>query len=192
MQGCVFLCYLSQSWCIFFFYWLLQSVVVDTRVIIVAWQLTYSHTSFSLSISEWLSASQVSLQHARKPFAHVPSLLESLQQTLSSKPQDFCHILNCEACLISAFPVAASLVLHLKQLWRNISLKKCKCIYPYAIQDVDEFVSSSEQIWRNEASHHLLTSEWVPSEWVQIADTNITIIHTSSVQCLKKWKVACL
>lgn len=100
---------------------LLQSVVVDTRVIIVAWQLACSHTSFSLSISEWLSTSQVSLQHARKPFAHVPSLLESLQQTLSSKPQDFCHILNCESCLISAFPVAESLVLLLKQLWRNIS-----------------------------------------------------------------------
>ncbi len=27
-----------------------------------------------------------------------------------------------------------------------------------AIQDVDEFVSSSEQIWRNLALHHLLTS----------------------------------
>ncbi len=27
-----------------------------------------------------------------------------------------------------------------------------------AIQDVDEFVSSSEQIWRNLALHHLLTN----------------------------------
>ncbi len=39
-----------------------------------------------------------------------------------------------------------------------------------AIQDVDEFVFSSEQIWRNFALHHSLTngssvSEWVPSEW---------------------------
>ncbi len=29
-----------------------------------------------------------------------------------------------------------------------------------AIQDDDEFVSSSEQIWRNLALHHLLTNEW--------------------------------
>ncbi len=27
-----------------------------------------------------------------------------------------------------------------------------------AIQDLDEFVSSSEQIWRNVALHHLLTN----------------------------------
>ncbi len=33
---------------------------------------------------------------------------------------------------------------------------------------------------------HLLTndsSEWVPSEWVQTTDTNITIIHTTPDQC---------
>ncbi len=29
---------------------------------------------------------------------------------------------------------------------------------PQAIQDVDEFVSSSEEIWRNVAVHHLLTN----------------------------------
>ncbi len=33
------------------------------------------------------------------------------------------------------------------------------------IQDLDKFVSSSEQIWRNLAFYHLLCSEWVPSEW---------------------------
>ncbi len=38
------------------------------------------------------------------------------------------------------------------------------------IQDVDEFVSSSEQIWEIVALNQLLTkwilcSEWVPSEW---------------------------
>ncbi len=32
-----------------------------------------------------------------------------------------------------------------------------KCTYSPAIQDVDEFVSSSEQIWRNLALHYLLT-----------------------------------
>ncbi len=31
-----------------------------------------------------------------------------------------------------------------------------KYTQPQAIQDVDEFVSSSEQIWRNVALHHLL------------------------------------
>ncbi len=34
-------------------------------------------------------------------------------------------------------------------------------IHPQTIQDVDEFVFSSDQIWRNVALHH---SEWVPSE----------------------------
>ncbi len=37
--------------------------------------------------------------------------------------------------------------------------------HPQAIQDVDEFVSLSQKILRNEALHYLLTSEWVPSEW---------------------------
>jgi len=36
------------------------------------------------------------------------------------------------------------------------------CIHHQAIQDVDEFVFSSEQIWRNA---RLFSSEWVPSEW---------------------------
>ncbi len=42
-------------------------------------------------------------------------------------------------------------------------------MYSQAIQDVDEFVSSSDQIWRNVAlslTHQwMLCSEWVPSEW---------------------------
>ncbi len=33
-----------------------------------------------------------------------------------------------------------------------------KCIHPQVIQDVEEFVSSSERIWRNLTLHHLLTS----------------------------------
>ncbi len=33
-----------------------------------------------------------------------------------------------------------------------------KLNHPYTIQDVDEFVSSSEQIWRNLALRHLLTN----------------------------------
>ncbi len=38
-------------------------------------------------------------------------------------------------------------------------MKMCwKCTHPQAIQDVDEFVSSSEQIWRNVAFPHLLIS----------------------------------
>ncbi len=41
------------------------------------------------------------------------------------------------------------------QLKRKISWK---CTPSQAIRDVDEFVSSSEQIWRNSALHHLLTS----------------------------------
>ncbi len=33
-----------------------------------------------------------------------------------------------------------------------------KCIHTQAIQDLDEFTSSSEQIWRNVTLHHLLTN----------------------------------
>ncbi len=36
-------------------------------------------------------------------------------------------------------------------------IQKCKCTLLQAIQDVEEFVSSSEQIWRNTAFLHLLT-----------------------------------
>ncbi len=32
------------------------------------------------------------------------------------------------------------------------------CTHPQAIQDVDDIVCPSEQIWRNVALHHLLTS----------------------------------
>ncbi len=62
----------------------------------------------------------------------------------------------------------------MKNCWKHIQ----------AIQDVDEFVSSWEQIWRNLALHHLLTMD--PLQWmgavrrgVQTADKNITIIHKS-------------
>ncbi len=49
----------------------------------------------------------------------------------------------------------------------NISLQ---FTHPQIIQDVDEFVSSSEKIRRNLALHNLPTNvsictEWVPSEW---------------------------
>ncbi len=33
-----------------------------------------------------------------------------------------------------------------------------KCTHPQAIQNIDEFISSSEQIWRDVTLHHLLTS----------------------------------
>ncbi len=37
-------------------------------------------------------------------------------------------------------------------------MKMCLFTYSQAIQDVDEFVSLSEQIWRNLALLHLLTN----------------------------------
>ncbi len=48
-----------------------------------------------------------------------------------------------------------------------------------AIQDVDEFVSSSELqkfSITSRAQQWILCSEWVPSEW-ESADKKITIIH---------------
>ncbi len=55
-------------------------------------------------------------------------------------------------------------------------------MYPQAIQDVDEFDSSSEPDLEKRciislAHQWILCSEWVPSEWVLTADKNITIIH---------------
>ncbi len=58
-------------------------------------------------------------------------------------------------------------------------------MHPQAMQDIDEFVSSSEQIWRNVALHHLLMD---PLQWmgavrmrVQTADKDITMIYTTPV-----------
>ncbi len=78
-------------------------------------------------------------------------------------------------------------------------MKICwKITHPQAIQV--EFVSSSEQIWRNVALHHLLTP-MDPLQWmgavrkrVQTADKNITsnLHHSSpSVNIFRSEKVFC-
>uniref|UniRef100_A0A8C2IY86 Uncharacterized protein n=1 Tax=Cyprinus carpio TaxID=7962 RepID=A0A8C2IY86_CYPCA len=61
-------------------------------------------------------------------------------------------------------------------------IKNCqKFTHPQAIQDVNEFVSSSEQICRNLALHHLLTiGSSAVNELIKTADENITIIHEQS------------
>ncbi len=67
-----------------------------------------------------------------------------------------------------------------------------KCAHPHAIQDVYEFVSSSDLEKCSIASlahQWMLCSEWVPSEWVQTADKNITLsaiwalILTAPIHC---------
>ncbi len=70
-------------------------------------------------------------------------------------------------------------------------MKICwKCTPHQAIQDEDEIVSSSEQIWRNLLHlQWILCSEWVPSEWVQTADKNIRVIHTTPVHQLTSCEV---
>ncbi len=55
-----------------------------------------------------------------------------------------------------------------------------------------EFVSSSKQkcCITSLAHQWILCSEWVPSEWVQTADKNITKVHNSSQsisKCPVKW-----
>ncbi len=60
---------------------------------------------------------------------------------------------------------------------------------PQTIQDVDEFVSSSDlekcvSAWVSQ--QWMLCSEWVPSEWE--SDKNITIIHTTPVHQLMSWE----
>ncbi len=64
----------------------------------------------------------------------------------------------------------------------------------YLRSDADEFISSSEQIWRNVALHHLLVMD--PLQWmgavrmsVQKADKYITIIHTTQVHQLMSCEV---
>ncbi len=60
-----------------------------------------------------------------------------------------------------------------------------KCPHPQAIQDADEFVSSSDLEKLSIASvsqQWMLCSEWVPSEWE--SDKNITIIYTTPVHQL--------
>ncbi len=62
-------------------------------------------------------------------------------------------------------------------------MKICwKVTHTQAIQDVDEFVSLSELIWRNVALHHLLTNgssavNGCHQKRVQTADKTITIIN---------------
>ncbi len=80
-------------------------------------------------------------------------------------------------------------------------MKIC-CIFtrPQAIQDVDEFVSSSEQIWRNVALHHLLTNgssavngcrqNESPNSWLK-HKYNLQVMHTTPVHQLKR-KAGCL
>ncbi len=59
-----------------------------------------------------------------------------------------------------------------------------KCAHPQTIQDVDELVSSSGQIWINLANltslapQWILCSEWVPSEWESKQHNNPQVIHT--------------
>ncbi len=60
--------------------------------------------------------------------------------------------------------------------------------HPQYNQNVDEFGSSSDPILISFTHQWILCSEWVPSEWAQTADRNITIIHTSSVHQLTSWE----
>ncbi len=70
-------------------------------------------------------------------------------------------------------------------------MKITKTNTPQAILDVDDFVSSLEQVWRNAALHHLLTSgcsavngcrqNESPNSWYK-HHTNPNLIHTTPVQ----------
>ncbi len=63
-------------------------------------------------------------------------------------------------------------------------------LFSQAIQDVDEFVSSSDLekcSTPSLACQWILCSEWVPSEW-ESKHKNITIIHTTPVHQLTSWE----
>ncbi len=58
---------------------------------------------------------------------------------------------------------------------------KCRWVCFFIRTDLEKFsITALAQQW-------ILCSEWVPSEWVQTADKNITIIHTTLVHLLS-WK----
>ncbi len=67
--------------------------------------------------------------------------------------------------------------------------------------DVDEFASSSEQIWRNVAFHDLFSSgcsavnAWVPSEWESKRHKISQAIYTTPVEqlmsCWRCWTLKC-
>lgn len=64
-------------------------------------------------------------------------------------------------------------------------MKMCwKSTHPQVIQDEEEYVSILKQIERNSALHHLLCSEWVPSEGESKQLIKTLIIHTTIVQKL--------
>ncbi len=56
--------------------------------------------------------------------------------------------------------------------------------HPQVIQDADEFVSSSEQIWRNLASHHLLINGSSAVNGCHQSQRNPQEIHTTPVHQL--------
>ncbi len=69
-----------------------------------------------------------------------------------------------------------------------------KCTHPQAIEDVDEFVSSSEQILINLALHHMLTNgssavNGCHQNEIQTANKNIIIIHKTPVHQLMSCEV---
>ncbi len=61
-------------------------------------------------------------------------------------------------------------------------------VNPQVIQDINEFISSLEQIWENLleiALHHLLTNgSSAVNGWIQTFDQNVTVIHMTPVHQL--------
>ncbi len=79
---------------------------------------------------------------------------------------------------------------HLKEML-HIQINSWK-LHHQDIQDVDEFVSSWEQIWRNSITCSLRKSlQWMGAirMRVQTSDKNITVIHTTPVHQLTSCEV---
>ncbi len=70
--------------------------------------------------------------------------------TTSSWPLPVCNTLNLNTT--QSYMKNLHLMKHFTQKWRFAET------HPQKIQDIDELVSSSEQIWRNVAVNHLLTN----------------------------------
>ncbi len=92
------------------------------------------------------------------------------------------HAIKCTALLQDTVQISVLFV------WKSWKQSCWKCAHPQAIQDANEFVSSSDLEKCSIASvsqQWMLCSEWVPSEWEskQLIKTS-QVIHTTPVHQL--------
>lgn len=117
------------------------------------------------------------------PYSLLKSLL-FMNHNMQILPAVLLRLLYIQICLVSKIVLSAKFqrkTLGPEIAWL-VSLSFCghpemkicwECTHPQIIQDVDEFISLSEQIWRNLALHYLLTNGSIRMRARKV-DKNIT------------------